>query len=74
MILLQGSNIGKNYGASMKFQTRSQTAQSVLSTNHSLSCPPPPPSTISQHVNGDSVTANTTNTSNTPSTNRNAVT
>ncbi|XP_064084977.1 metabotropic glutamate receptor 8-like isoform X2 [Macrobrachium nipponense] len=43
---------------SMRFTSRSQTAQSVLSTNHS-SIPAPPPSTISQHVNGDSLTVTT---------------
>ena len=39
----------------MRFTPRSQTAQSVLSTNHS-SGQVVPPSTISQHVNGESQT------------------
>ncbi|XP_071547188.1 metabotropic glutamate receptor 8-like isoform X2 [Panulirus ornatus] len=48
----------KSYGHSMRFTSRSQTAQSVLSINHS-SLHAPPPSTISQHVNGDSLTVTT---------------
>ncbi|XP_050687348.1 metabotropic glutamate receptor 7-like [Eriocheir sinensis] len=56
----QGSGPVKNksYGQSMRFTSRSQTAQSVLSVNHS-SVHAPPPSTISQHVNGDSLTVTT---------------
>lgn len=56
-MLLQGSQ-NKSYGHSMRFTSRSQTAQSVLSINHS-SLHAPPPSTISQHVNGDSLTVTT---------------
>lgn len=48
----------KSYGQSMRFTSRSQTAQSVLSTNHSLLAAPPP-STVSQQVNGDSLTVTT---------------
>lgn len=64
---IQGSSHSKNYGTSMRFTPRSQTAQSVLSTNHS-SCPAPPPSTISQHVNGETlnVKAPQTNPPNAP--------
>ncbi|KAK4287199.1 hypothetical protein Pmani_039726, partial [Petrolisthes manimaculis] len=49
----------KSYGQSMRFTSRSQTAQSVLSVNHSSvgGVVAPPPSTISQQVNGDSLTA-----------------
>ncbi|XP_069942586.1 metabotropic glutamate receptor 8-like [Cherax quadricarinatus] len=48
----------KSYGQSMRFTSRSQTAQSVLSINHS-SLHAPAPSSISQHVNGDSLTVTT---------------